>query len=258
MRQLPPVICRARFYKSVLRPRDGLGAWAFPLGSAAVSAASPAALLLLGLLLGMRHATDPDHVVAMTTIISRGPGKRRAIAAGAAWGAGHTATILLFGGAIILCGAVVPPRLGLSLEMAVAVMLILLGTVNLIGPSGFQRADHAQGARARGLGRGFLIGVIHGLAGSAAVALLVLSTIRDRRWAMVYLAIFGAGTVVGMMTLTVAMSISLAAVSRRSGAIDRVMCGLSGLASIAFGLFLSYRLTLVDGLFSDLPRWTPH
>jgi high-affinity nickel-transport protein len=217
-----------------------------------------AALLVLGLLLGMRHATDPDHVVAMTTIISRQPGKRSAIALGAAWGVGHTATILLFGGAIILCGAVIPPRVGLSLEMAVAVMLILLGVFNLVGRSRIQPRDHAHGAGRGGLGRGFFIGVIHGLAGSAAVALLVLSTIRNHAWALVYLAIFGAGTVLGMMTLTAAMMASLAAVSRHSRAIDRVMTGLSGVASIAFGLFLSYRLTLVDGLFSDLPRWTPH
>jgi hypothetical protein len=219
--------------------------------------ASPAALLSLGVLLGMRHATDPDHVVAMTTIISGEPRKRGAIAAGAAWGVGHTATILLFGGAIILCGAVIPPRVGLALEMAVALMLILLGAFNLVRRGARRGHPHAHGAPERGLRRGFFVGVVHGLAGSAAVALLVLSTIRSHGWALVYLAIFGAGTILGMMALTAAMTVSLAAVARRSGAIDRALTALSGVASIAFGLVLCYRLTLVDGLFSELPRWTP-
>ncbi|HVY38605.1 MAG TPA: high-affinity nickel-transport family protein [Polyangia bacterium] len=230
------------------------------LGRAAVTA-SPVALLLLGVLMGMRHATDPDHVVAMTTIITREPRKRSAIAAGAAWGVGHTATILLFGGAIILCGAAIPPRLGLALEMVVALMLILLGAFNLVrrAPRGRHPHVHAGAGpgAGRGLRRGFFVGVVHGLAGSAAVALLVLSTIQSHGWALVYLAIFGAGTVLGMMTLTAAMTLSLAAVSRRSGAIDRALTALSGVASIAFGLVLCYRLTLVDGLFSELPRWTP-
>ncbi|HVT08658.1 MAG TPA: high-affinity nickel-transport family protein [Polyangia bacterium] len=230
-----------------------MGVGACLLGRAGVNA-SPAALLLLGVLMGMRHATDPDHVVAMTTIISREPGKGRAIAAGAAWGVGHTATVLLFGGAIILCGAVIPPRLGLALEMAVALMLILLGMFNLVRRA---RHPHVHARFGRGLRRGFLVGVVHGLAGSAAVALLVLSTIRSHGWALVYLAIFGAGTILGMMALTAAMTLSLAAVARRSGAIDRALTALSGVASIAFGLVLCYRLTLVDGLFSELPRWTP-
>ena len=85
------------------------------------------AILALGFFLGMRHATDADHVVAVTTIVSRERSPRSAIGIGALWGLGHTATILLVGGAIVVFGLVIPPRLGLSMELSVACMLIVLG-----------------------------------------------------------------------------------------------------------------------------------
>src|SRR5947209_6714390 len=91
------------------------------------------AILALGFMLGMRHATDPDHVVAVTTIVTGQRSVRRAALVGAAWGLGHTLTILLVGSAIILFKWVIPPRLGLGMEMAVAIMLILLGIANIGG-----------------------------------------------------------------------------------------------------------------------------
>src|SRR6476620_10608870 len=93
------------------------------------------ALLILGIgfLLGMRHATDPDHVVAVSTIVSREKSIPRAGWIGILWGVGHPRTILVVGAAIILFGVVIPPRLGLSLEFSVALMLILLGVLNLTG-----------------------------------------------------------------------------------------------------------------------------
>src|SRR5215475_12453232 len=94
---------------------------------------SSLSFLLIGFVLGMRHATDPDHVVAVSTIVSRQPAIGRASAIGALWGVGHTATILLVGGAIIVFRVTIPPRLGLAMEFAVALMLILLGALNLSG-----------------------------------------------------------------------------------------------------------------------------
>ena len=212
------------------------------------------ALLVLGLLLGMRHATDADHVVAVTTIVCRARAPRAAMAIGALWGIGHTVTILIVGGGIVLFDVVIPPRRGLSLELAVAAMLILLGALNLRGrASGAIPHRHAP---LTGGWRPLVIGVVHGLAGSAAVALLVLSTVRDPRWALVYLATFGVGTVVRMMLLTTAMMAPLAAASRRFGAIARVMAKVTGSFSLAFGLFLAYRLGVVDGLFRHTAHWT--
>src|SRR6476469_1858532 len=89
-------------------------------------------ILFLGVVLGMRHATDADHVVAVTTIVTRRRRVRDAMRIGALWGVGHTATIVLVGGAIILLGVVIPPRLGLAMEFAVALMLIGLGAYNLL------------------------------------------------------------------------------------------------------------------------------
>src|SRR5581483_8734612 len=94
---------------------------------------SSISILLLGFVLGMRHATDPDHVVAVTTIVSDQPSLHRASLIGALWGIGHSVTILLVGGAIVIFRLTVPPRLGLALEFTVAVMLIVLGTINLSG-----------------------------------------------------------------------------------------------------------------------------
>ncbi len=219
--------------------------------------ASPPALLALGFVLGMRHATDADHVVAVTTLIGRQRGLRGATALGALWGLGHTATILVVGGAIVLFDVVIPPRLGLFLEISVAGMLIVLGAVNL--RRGWRRCRDAPDPHAplRLRWRPVAIGVVHGLAGSAAVALLVVATIRDPFWAMTYLAMFGVGTLLGMMLMTTAMTLPLAAASRRFGALERLTARLTGALSLAFGLALAYRLGFVDGLFTGTPVWTP-
>lgn len=217
-------------------------------------------ILAFGLVLGIRHATDADHVVAMTTLVTRQQNTRAAMLLGALWGAGHSLTILVVGGAIILLGVVVPPWLGLSLELGVGLMLIALGALSLRGVTHAHPAsgDAAPGAQPPRSLRSFVVGVVHGLAGSAAVALLVLSTIRDTGWAFLYLALFGVGTVAGMMLLTTALSLPLAAAARRFGAIERSIGGVMGAVSMAFGLFLVYQIGFVDGLFGSSPSWNPH
>lgn len=216
--------------------------------------------LLLGLFLGVRHATDADHVVAVSTLVARRQSARAALSLGALWGLGHAFTLFVVGGAIILLGVVVPPRIGLLLELGVALMLIGLGAVNLVAlpqsrpANGVHegRGHHRQALRSLG------IGVVHGLAGSAAVALLVLSTIHHAGWALVYLLCFGGGTVLGMVGLTTAMSVPLAAVARRFGSTERRLAHLSGALSVALGLFLVYQIGFVDGLFGADPSWSPH
>ncbi|HEY4156513.1 MAG TPA: high-affinity nickel-transport family protein [Polyangiaceae bacterium] len=229
------------------------------------------AVLALGFFLGMRHATDADHVVAVSAIVSRERSPRAALWIGALWGLGHSATILFVGGAIVLFGLVIPPRLGLSLEMSVAVMLVVLGALNLSGGlRGIQAAAHddssthsAGGHTHRPLAAGawrlrpLCVGLVHGLAGSAAVALLVLATITDARWALGYLAIFGFGTVLGMMLLTSALSVPLAAAARRFASFDRGIARATGFLSVAFGLFLAYRIGIHDGLFTSSANFTP-
>src|SRR3982075_3930966 len=139
-------------------------------------------VLALGFLLGMRHATDPDHVVAVTTIVSQQRSLARAARTGVLWGLGHTATILLVGGAIIVLKvrlSSIPPRLGLSLEFAVAVMLVVLGLLTLA--AGERRVVDSTA-------RPITVGFVHGLAGSAAVATLPqVALIPNPLWAVGYL-----------------------------------------------------------------------
>ena len=207
---------------------------------------------LLGFLLGMRHATDPDHVVAITTIVAQQRSLGRAARTGVLWGIGHTATILLVGGAIIALKvqlSAIPPRVGLSLEFAVAVMLVVLGLLTLAG--GERRVADSTA-------RPLTVGFIHGLAGSAAVATLPqVALIPNPVWAVTYLAVFGVGTIVGMMLITASIAApSLMAVNRFAG-LNRTLRIASGMASIAFGLFLAHRIGFVDGLFTAAPKWTP-
>jgi len=210
------------------------------------------AILLLGLLLGMRHATDPDHVVAVTTIVSQQRSLLRAARTGALWGLGHTVTILLVGGAIIVLKvrlAGIPPRLGLSLELAVAVMLIVLGLLTLAGND--RRVSESTA-------RPVTIGFVHGLAGSAAVATLPqVALIPDPLWAVGYLGIFGVGTIAGMLLITLSIAAPSLFAVRRFAGMNRTLRVASGVASIGFGLFLVHHIGFVDGLFTAAPSWTP-
>ena len=262
------------------------------------------AILALGFMLGMRHATDPDHVIAVTTIVAGQRSVRRAALVGAAWGIGHTLTILLVGSAIIIFKWAIPPRLGLGMELAVAIMLIVLGVANLGGtlrwirrqrvthdarahihshahhhgdyvhthPHGHEpethphaeeqtplaRLDRTLGAAAPyRLLRPLIVGVVHGLAGSAAVTLLVLAAIQTPLWSIAYLLIFGIGTIAGMMLITAAISVPFARTRDQFGRLERSLRVASGLISLAFGLVVAYRIGVVDGLFTSQAHWTP-
>ena len=238
-------------------------------------------IVLLGLFLGMRHSTDPDHVVAVSTIASRERSVGQGALIGVLWGVGHTLTIFLVGSGIILFGLVIPPRVGLSMEFSVALMLILLGVLNLTGalrwltkpftpPDGrkilesvnsegpvkpLERLMHRYGAYQ--VFRPLLIGLVHGLAGSAAVALLVLSTIRTPLWAIAYLLVFGVGTILGMMLMTTAIAMPVSYTGKHFESAAAYLSPISGIVSTAFGLFLVYQIGFVDGLFRANVHWTP-
>jgi high-affinity nickel-transport protein len=264
------------------------------------------AVISVGFLLGVRHATDPDHVIAVSTIVSRQRDIRHAGMVGALWGVGHTITIFLVGLAIILFNLAIPPRVGLAMELAVGLMLILLGVLNLAGVTQWithrftpghnhvgagiahSRVHEHEGIfrkhvhglspeihmhldeKPRGLFqtalqriglyqllRPLAVGLVHGLAGSAAVALLVLSAIRDPRWAIVYLLVFGLGTIAGMMLITMIIGAPFAYTGKGFAPLNRGLGFASGLVSIAFGLFISFQTSFIAGLFTAHPHWTP-
>jgi len=247
-------------------------------------------IIALGFFLGMRHATDADHVVAVTTIVSRERSIRSAALIGVLWGLGHTITIFLVGSLIILFGIVIPPRLGLTMELSVGLMLILLGILNLSGMmrwisqnfgGGAHRMHahgdvvhwHAKRDSSPALGwmdrtfgrlglyqllRPLVVGIVHGLAGSAAVALLVLTTIRVPVWALVYLLVFGLGTVAGMMLITAAIAVPFTVSQTRFTRLNNVLATASGVISLVFGLMIVYEMGFKNALFTRHPIWTPH
>jgi len=204
---------------------------------------------ITSLMLGMRHATDPDHIVAVTTIVSRERSVVKAAGIGAVWGIGHTITLLLVGGAIIAFKVAFNARLGLSLELSVAIMLIVLGLLNIF--------DVRASTRGISASRPFVVGIVHGLAGSAGAALLIVPLIDDPRWAALYLLTFGLGTIVGMafVTLTIALPSLLA--SAHLPSFQRSVRIASGAVSLVFGLYLAHKIGFTDGLFTSDPRWTP-
>jgi len=271
-------------------------------------------ILAVGFFLGMRHATDPDHVIAVTTIVSNQRNSMRAALIGAFWGIGHTLTILLVGTAIILFNIVIPVRLGLSMELSVAIMLVVLGLINIVAflrpiaitsIQGQNDKETSPGAAAhsythshvhshagfvhshphthspdidapeseqrsllqldRALGRvaayrylrPLIVGIVHGLAGSAAVALLVLATIRDPRSAIAYLLVFGVGTIAGMMLITVGIASTFKLVANRRQNLSRTLAMASGVLSIVFGVFVAYQICIVSGLLAAHAHWTP-
>ena len=260
-------------------------------------------VIAVGFFLGMRHATDPDHVIAVTTIVTRQRQLRRAAMTGAFWGVGHTLTIFAVGAMIILFNVVIPTRLGLSMEFSVALMLVVLGIMNV---AAFMRSastvsastntdsgavhvhPHAHGdyvhTHAHGHSpemhshrsdrtplalldrlfgklalyrpvRPFIVGVVHGLAGSAAVALLVLAAIPNPRWAVVYLLVFGAGTVGGMMLITMSIASAFTFMGKGRQKFSHRLGLVSGVLSLAFGLLLVYQIGFAGGLFTSHPHW---
>jgi hypothetical protein len=272
--------------------------------------------LLLGFFLGMRHATDADHVVAIATIVSRERSMVGSALIGAAWGVGHTLTVMAVGAAIILFGVVIPPRLGLSMEFAVGIMLVLLGILTLTGmgrvvglaqahshvhpdtPGGhshdhhlhdhlhahgdyLHRHLHGDGPDAHGHAeeqtplarldryglrriafyqwlRPFAVGLVHGLAGSAAAALMVLSIIREPAAALGYLLLFGFGTVFGMMLITLILSAPFAFTAVNLPKFNWRLRVASGLISFVFGVVLIYSIGFAEGgLFTEAPAWNP-
>jgi high-affinity nickel-transport protein len=239
------------------------------------------AAALLGFVLGVQHATDPDHLVAVATIVTRERRFADGALVGALWGVGHAVTLGAAGGLIIALGLTPAPGVATGLELLVAAMLVLLGVLRLRDaacgletvPPEHLAADHEHGGSevvhshphvhagavhrhphvhpsrrllaawrdGRLPARALLVGAVHGMAGSAAVSLLVLATLRSVWGAVFYLAIFGLGTIIGMTALTAAMAfpVSLALRLRRA---RRLLAVGAGLGSITFGIVYALRV----------------
>src|SRR6266850_1664465 len=229
-------------------------------------------MLGLGLVLGLRHALDPDHVAAVSTIVSESKSVRRSSLIGTFWGLGHTVALLLAGVFVIVLKFQISPRLALWMEFIVALMLILLGARSLLkslrdykvhlhrhthdGSEHVHVHVHRPGEQHRHRhrhllkvgSRPFLIGLVHGMAGSAALMILVLATLPSAIAGLVYIAVFGVGSVGGMLLMSSLISLPFVFTAKRFSAVGSGLQFVAGGASLAFGVFLVWQYGVRDRL----------
>lgn len=234
-------------------------------------------LLGLGLVFGLKHATEVDHVIAVSTVVSEQRNVLRAALVGGLWGAGHTVSLVVVGAVVLIMRVAIPERVSGWLEFGVALMIIGLG-VNALVRALRGRADlhvhrhkhdgvphvhmhfHEQGTSHTGrtpahshavsrIGlKPLLIGAMHGLAGSAALTLFVLTQIESVALGLLYLAVFGIGSIVGMLLMSGLVGLPFALSAGRVTGIGYRLQTLAGALSIAFGLWYAYKTGITGGL----------
>lgn len=240
-------------------------------------------VLGLGFVLGLKHATDADHIVAISTIISEKKGMKNSSLVGISWGLGHTASLLAVGLIMILLKTQIPQDVAHGMEFGVAVMLIILGGNTLwkfLRGAKFHIHQHEHGEHLHlhphfhetspkssknpeggvnasvkhshywhhpvRLGKKpFLVGMIHGMAGSAALMLLVLATIPSRLLGVLYISIFGLGSIGGMLIMSLLISLPFILTSHKFERFNAVLRAVSGLLSLGIGISIAVRLYLI-------------
>ena len=226
-------------------------------------------LFVLGFLIGMRHALEADHLAAVAALATRSHSVAHTIRQGVVWGLGHTITLFLFGAIVLLLDSVIPQRLAQWLEFAVGVMLLLLGLDVLRRlfrerihfhahrhASGIEhfhahahhderRHDprrhshrHPQGFPLRAL----LVGLMHGMAGSAALILLTLNDVPSRWAGLVYIGLFGLGSMLGMALLSAVIAVPLRYSARAMTWLHNGLQAAIGIATITLGGYLMYEM----------------
>ena len=234
-------------------------------------------ILGFGLVFGLKHATEVDHVVAVSTIVSQQRNVWRSTLVGAMWGAGHTASLLIAGAIVLSLRIAIPEQVSKWFEFGVALMIIGLGAAALWAAL-FKRRDvhvhehshdgvshvhihfhesqtrhqaarqHSHAISAVGI-KPVLIGAVHGLAGSAALTLLVLTQIDSAWMGFFYLAIFGLGSIVGMILMSGLIGLPFALTATTVGRVHRHLQTTAAGLSLAFGLWYAYKTAFTSGLF---------
>ena len=230
------------------------------------------AAFLLGLILGVKHALDADHVIAVSAIVSEYRSLKWASLIGAFWGLGHTTTLFIVGLLVIGLRLTIPMRVAMGMEFLVAVMLVFLGTRILwhsfqsekihshthnhspeehkhLHLHGAVEETHSHFHAFASMRRPFFVGMVHGLAGSAGLMLLVLTTIPSAFAGLAYIVIFGLGSVGGMLALSSMIGLPFIVTARRFSFFNRWMRVIAGGASVVFGLYLGWEIGFDQGLF---------
>jgi hypothetical protein len=234
---------------------------------------STASALAFGFVLGLKHAVEVDHLAAVSTIVSERKSMLGSLLVGGLWGVGHTISLLIAGIVIIVLHIEISARMALALEFCVGLMLIALGAHALrkLARGGHLHLHaHQHGGRAhvhphihdgatetdphahhgfRPSMRPLLVGMVHGLAGSAALMLLVLATISSPLVGLLYILVFGIGSIGGMMLMSALVSLPVYLTAHRFTRANLAMRGLAGLFSVGFGLFMVYEIGFAGGLF---------
>jgi sulfite exporter TauE/SafE len=226
-------------------------------------------VLAIGFVLGARHALDTDHIIAVSTLLSRHPNLRASGLIGVSWGCGHTAVLLLVGFAVMIFNLTIPRPLAAVLEFAVGIMLVVLGAslahtiwrdrwhlhshqhdsrTHLHLHSHARQDDHAHRHRVGGYLRPFLVGMVHGLAGSAAPVLVILSAVRTPLEGIAYILVFGIGSILGMMVLGVLISLPILFSASISRPIQMALQGLISIGSIGVGVAIMVDVALQSPL----------
>jgi ABC-type nickel/cobalt efflux system permease component RcnA len=228
--------------------------------------------LAFGFVTGLRHALDPDHVVAVSTIVSESRSTKRSSLVGTFWGLGHTLSLLIAGVAVIALKLTISERMSLWMEFAVALMLVFLGARAMrtvfrgwrlhrhrhqhdatthshlhIHPPNCEDVHLHQHLFRIGA-RPFLVGMIHGMAGSGALMILVLATIPSAIAGLIYIATFGLGSVGGMLLMSSLISLPIVMTAKRSRMFGSGLQLIAGMASLSFGLFLVWHYGVREGL----------
>lgn len=229
--------------------------------------ASITAALAFGFVLGLRHALDPDHLVAVSTIVSEHKSVARSSLIGTFWGLGHTASLLAASVVILLLRASIPEHVTLWMEMPVALMLVVLG-VGTMWRAMRERGwrihthihshpeapphvhvhlhtgdEHTHRHRLFRLGRRpFVVGMVHGVAGSAAITLAVIATIPSVALGLVYITVFGIGSIGGMLLMSAMIGLPFAVTAKRFSIVNGGIRLFAGLFSVLFGLALAWKL----------------
>ncbi len=236
------------------------------------TALSSASVLGLGLVLGLRHALDADHLAAVSTIVSERKSWFSSSLVGGLWGIGHTLSLLIAAVAVLMFKFQISERLALVLEFGVALMLIALGANaiwKLMRGGYIHLHVHQHGGRTHfhphihtgphetdpdthhGLHIGrrpLLVGMVHGLAGSAALMLIVLSTINSTLLSLLYIVFFGLGSIGGMMLMSSLLGLPVQITAVRFKRTNVAVRALAGLFSLGFGLHMAYEIGFVEGL----------